>query len=110
MMSRTSIIAFTPVLALLAAICLFELPQSYWCTPIEIGGKELACGYDYARPVLKFAIDMLFIVGASGIVASLVFAFQRRLSKPGGAGFILSVLIAIACFYLKAYLGVDDSP
>lgn len=110
MLSRTSFIAWTPVLALLANICLWALPQSYWCTPIQPGGKELICGYDVARPAIKFAIDMLILVGVCGGVASLVYAVQRRLSRTGVAGLALSVLIVIAGFCMSAYIGVEDWP
>jgi hypothetical protein len=104
---RNIFVAWAPILVL---IIMSVIPQSYWCSPINQGGKELVCGYDYARPFVQFLDDVLIAFGVCGFLASVWLISQRRLSRLGVVGFVLSMFLVIAFLILKAHYGAEDSP
>ena len=107
---RAIFFAWTPILAFLIAFCLRSTFTSYWCLPINSGGKELVCGLDYAHPVMQFIFFVLKGLSECSILITIVLAFQRRLSKFGTVGLIFSVLLVVTYFILKAYFRAEDSP
>lgn len=102
-----SALAWTPLLLLLAGLC---IPESYWCSPINPGGKELACGYDYAKTEIKTTIVLMQIFGACAFIATAWHATQRRLSAWGLSGLVISALLVGLMALLKLRYGFDDSP
>lgn len=62
-----STLAWMPLLLLIAGLC---IPESYWCSPVNQGGKELACGYDYAGPVVKTTVVLLQLAGTCTFIDS----------------------------------------
>lgn len=102
-----SFLAWMPILFLLALQC---IPAAHWCTPINPGGRELACGYEYAEKAVRFTVDLMQIFGACAFIATGWHAVQRRLSVLGLCGFALSIVLVGLMIFLKVRYGVDDSP
>ena len=102
-----STLAWMPLLLLIACLC---IPDSYWCSPINQGGKELACGYDYARPVVKTTIPLLQLVSVCAFIATAWHATQRRLSVLGLAGLTVSAILIGLMVLVKLRYGFDDAP
>ena len=102
-----SALAWTPLLLLLAGLC---IPESYWCSPINAGGKELACGYDYSRAGVKTTVVLLQIFGICAFIVTAWHATQRRLSAWGILGLVVSTILVGLMALLKLRYGVNDSP
>src|SRR5471030_968525 len=102
-----SALAWMPLLPMLAALC---IPESYWCSPINTGGKELACGYNYARAEVKITFVLLQIFGACAFIATAWHATQRRFSAWGLSGLAVLALLVGLMLILKLRYGFDDLP
>jgi|MedtruStandDraft_1076414.scaffolds.fasta_scaffold09207_2 hypothetical protein len=102
-----SALAWMPLLLLLAGLC---IPQSYWCSPTNPGGKELACGLYYARTEVKNTIVLFEIFGASAFIATGWYATQRRLSAWGLWGLAISAALIGLVALAKLRYGIIDSP
>lgn len=102
-----SALAWTPLLLLIAGLC---IPESYWCSPINQGGKELACGYDYAGPLVKTTVVLLQLVGACTFIATAWYATQRRLSAWGLVGLAVSSILIGLMVLVKLRYGFNDAP
>lgn len=102
-----SIFAWTPLVLLLLSLC---IPESYWCSSINKGGKELACGYDYARSEVKTTVVLLQILGVSALIVTVWHCTQQRLSSWGVAGLVVSLILVGLMTLLKLCYGVNDSP
>jgi hypothetical protein len=74
-----SVLAWAPLLLLIAGLC---IPEAYWCSSINQGGKELGCGYDYAGPLVKTTVVLLYLESCA-FIATAWHATQRRLSTWG---------------------------
>ncbi len=102
-----SALAWAPLLLLLAGLC---IPDSYWCSPISTGGKELACRYDYARAEVKTTVVLLQICGVCAFIATAWHATQRRLSALGLSGLVVSAILVGLMALFKLRYGANDSP
>lgn len=100
-------IAWVPILCLLLVLW---LPQAIKCMPINPGGEELVCRYEYASTGVKFAFELSRILTIVSFLASIYFATNRQLSRAGLAGLLVSALLAISLVMLKLYIGVEDYP
>jgi hypothetical protein len=105
-MQRT-LLAWLPILGL-AVIQL--IPSSYWCTLIEPGGKEFVCDYEYSHVSIKLAVDAYMLFSVIAFAVSIWYAYQKRLSKVGIIGVVISALLAIVLVWVKISYGNDDSP
>lgn len=105
-MQRT-LLAWIPILGL-ALIQL--IPSSYWCALIEPGSKEFACGYEYAHVRVKLAVDAYMLFSVIAFVVSIWYAYQKRLSKVGIVGVVISALLAVVLVWTKISYGNIDSP
>ncbi len=92
---------------LLVFLC---IPEAYWCSPINPGGKELVCGYEYAGCGIRVTVILLQIFGACAFITTAWHALQRRLSAWGLCGLALTVVLAGLMMFLKLRYSVDDSP
>lgn len=92
---------------LLSVLC---IPESYWCTPINPDGREMACGYEYADKGVRFIVDLLQIFGVCAFIITAWHAVQRRLSTTGLCGLAASVLLAGMMAFVKLRFGAGDSP
>lgn len=102
-----SALAWMPLLLLIASLF---IPQSYWCSPINPGSKELACGIDYARTEVKNTIVLFEIFGASAFIATGWYATQRKLSAWGLSGLAISAALMGLMALTKLRYGISDSP
>lgn len=92
---------------LLAVLC---IPEVYWCAPINPDGKELACGYEYAKSEVRVAVILMQIFGAGAFIVTAWYARQRRLALWGLCGLALSALLGGLLVFLKLRYGIEDSP
>lgn len=86
------------------------IPESYWCTPIDPGSREIACGYGYARTEVKNAVILLWIFGSCAFIVTAWNALHRRLSAWGLCGLVFSAVLVGLMMFLKVHYGVEDSP
>jgi hypothetical protein len=105
-MHRT-FIAWLPILGFAA---LQLIPETYWCGPIEPGGREFACGLAYAHTRLRAAVDIFQVMSAVSVCATGWHAYTKRLSKWGVAGLLCSGLLLAFAAWANIFFGGDDSP
>jgi hypothetical protein len=104
-----TLVAWLPVLAFVVLSLKNWLPPEYICVAMNPGGKELACGREFARPIVNFVTDMLLLLAGTSLLTSVWLAFQRRLSTLGAAGFVLSCSMCTSVLVGLAYYGPLDS-
>lgn len=102
-----SALAWTPLVLLFAGLC---IPESYWCSPINQGGRELACGFDYPRTEVKTTLVLLQLCGACAFIVNAWHATQRRLSALGLAGLYISAILIGLMVLVKLRYGFNDAP
>ena len=100
-------LAWVPILGLLL---LQLIPSASWCTPIEPGGRELACGYEYAQAGVRLAVDVVRAICALAFFGTLWLACRRRLSTWGLAGLVVSSLLFAVVVWSSLASGGIDTP
>ncbi|QSX36471.1 hypothetical protein [Shewanella sedimentimangrovi] len=110
----STLLAWSPTILLscyvAASFILKEENPSLLCSAINPGGKEFVCGYAYSAPMIQiFAVSVrvLFLVA---MVCSLRHLLQRKLTKFGIVGVLLSVVTIICALFLSFYFGSEDAP
>ena len=68
------------------------------------------CSLDYAPASIKFAVGIARVISGVALLATIRFALQQRLTRPGIAGLIVSILLIIFALSLKLFYGDDDYP
>jgi len=105
-MIRT-LLAWAPLLGL---GLLQLIPKEYWCTSIEPGGREFVCGYEYAHAGVKAAVNIYLVLAALAFIGTVWLAYQRRLSKSGIAGLVVTSLLFAIFAWAKLSFGNEGSP
>jgi len=77
------------------------IPSAYRCALIEPGGKECVCGYKYAHVWVTLAVDAYMLLSVVALAVSIRYAHQKRLSKVGIVGFVISALLAAVIIWAK---------
>jgi hypothetical protein len=102
-----SALAWAPLVLLFAGLC---IPESYWCSSINQGGRELVCGFDYARTEVKTTFALLQLCGACAFIVTAWHATQRRLSALGLTGLAISTILIELMVLIKLRYFFNDAP
>ena len=113
-MSKRTFLGWAPVAVFAAYFGISSLlkarsPSSF-CSPINAGGKELVCGFEYSVPAVQTMSVLFWVVYFGMLVLAGHQAFRQRLSKFGVLGFLVSTLVVLAILVLRNHLGSEDSP
>lgn len=91
----------------MAGLC---IPESYWCSPINPGGKELACGYDYAGPGVKNIVVLLQLVGLALLLQLLGMLINENYQLGGSLGWLYQSILIGLMVLIKLRYGFNDAP
>jgi len=103
---QRTLLAWLPILGL-ALIKL--IPRAYFCSLVG-PDKEVVCGYEYAHITARLAVGAYSMLSVIAFSMSGWYAYEKRLSKVGGVGLIISALLGIFFIWAKIYFGNEDSP
>ena len=112
--SRDTLLAWTPLIVLGLSsgldFALYSYSPTLFCAPIDIGGKELVCGFEHSAPLVQMITILSFVLYFGALALAAGEALKNNHSKAGAVGLAISLLIVLAIFVLRAQLGAEESP
>lgn len=112
--TRVTLLGWTPLVVLGLFLCLDSVLREFFplsfCAPIDVGAKELVCGFEHSAPLVQTMSVSSFVLYFGALALSANEALKRNLTRGGSIGFAFSLLVVLAGFVLSVYLGSEDSP
>jgi hypothetical protein len=109
-----STLAWSPIILITTYLGISMVVNTYfpylYCSPVNPGGKEYVCGYEYSTLTVKLIINIIQSTYCALVLYSTWQAFNGKLNKTGIIGLILSVTLLLIYIILAFYFGGGDSP
>ena len=113
-MKRSTFLGWLPISLLCTFLSIALVWEAFspssFCTPVDPGGKEHVCGFDYSAPLVQAVTNSFYFLFFGALLLSAFLAFRQRLSKAGVLGLVIAVVIVIIGFVMRAHFGAEDSP